>query len=34
MWNSLPDDINNIGSFDRFKKGLKLYIQSQPYNEE
>ena len=32
MWNSLPDDIKNIDSFDRFKKGLKLYIQNQPCN--
>ena len=30
MWNSLPDDIKNIDSFNRFKKGLKLYIQNQP----
>ena len=29
----LPDDIMNIDSFDRFKKGLKLYIQNQPCNE-
>ena len=34
MWNSLPDDIKNIDSFNRFKKGLKLYIQNQPCNEE
>ena len=30
MWNSLPVDIKNIDSFNRFKKGLKLYIQNQP----
>ena len=34
MWNSLHDDIKNIDSFNRFKKGLKLYIQNQPCNEE
>ena len=34
MWNSLPDDFKNIDSFNRFKKGLKLYIQNQPCNEE
>ena len=32
MWNSLPDDIKNIDSFDRFKEGLKLYIQNQSCN--
>ena len=34
MRNSLPVDIKNIDSFNRFKKGLKLYIQNQPYNED
>ena len=34
MWNSLPGDIKKIDSFNRFKKGLKLYIQNQPYNKE
>ena len=29
-----PDDIKNNDSFNRFKKGLKLYIQNQPYKEE
>ena len=33
MWNSLPVDIKNINSFNRFKKGSELYIQNQPYNE-
>ena len=23
MWNSVPDDIKNTDSFNRFKKGLK-----------
>ena len=28
MWNSLPDDIKNIDSFNRFKKGLHTYIHT------
>ena len=27
MWNSLPDDIKNIDSFDRFKKGLNYIFK-------
>ena len=34
LWNGLPVDVKNIDSFTGFKKGLKFYIQNQPYNEE
>ena len=30
MWNSLPVDVKNIDSFNRFKEGLKLDSQNQP----
>ena len=36
MWNSLPDDIKKIDSFNpyKFKRRVKLHIHNQPHNKE